>query len=415
MVEVATEVSTTTVTTALTTTTTTTRPPPVEDLLFVPESFRKKFVELVEETQLLRGLSFADPLQIEAITSQELARRLRSRVEDDPGLSELDQSLFRLLGLIDAESDWATTLADFGARSTPGFYDVASQKLWLVSTLAQSTPVEDVTLVGEIAKALVDQNLGVWRRKNQLARSSDSDYLTVLGGMAEADATLVELLFMEGMTDLVRKRVIQQTWEFAANGLVFPSFLEHSVGFSSGPALEYVQRLYQLGGWDLVNETHQDPPDSTEYILAGGVGRLNPILLPKPTVSPPEAYQEVLDSVWGQWGWNALLASALDAEQSSSASRGWGGDRYLVFSDGVGVALVVDYVGDTVEDTEEMRAALEEFIVVGMNAGEPRQREDGLEFSADTFAWLSGQGEVLTFIAATDVEVGRQLRASRAG
>ena len=101
MVEVTTEVSATpsgaTSTTAAATTTTL---PPVEDLLFVPESFRERLVELVVEVQLLRGLSFADPLEIEAITSQELERRLRARVEDDPSLSEADEPLFRLLGLI---------------------------------------------------------------------------------------------------------------------------------------------------------------------------------------------------------------------------------------------------------------------------------------------------------------------------
>ncbi len=415
MVEVSEEVSATSVTTAPVTTTTTILPPPIEDLLFVPESFRERMVELVEETQALRGLSFTEPLPVEAITSQEMAQRLRARVEDDPRLPEFDQPLFRLLGLIDSETEWATVLADFRGRATPGFYDVAGQKLWLVSTLAAPTPLEEMTLVGEIAKALVDRNLGVWRRQNRLTRSGDSDYLTVLGGMAEADSTLVELLFMEGMTEEAKGQVIEQAWGVASDDPALPSFLAHSLGFASGSALEYLQVLFQSGGWDSVNEAHGEPPRSSEYILARGIGRMDPILLPKPRVSPPEAYLQVADSVWGQWGWKTLLASALPAEQSSVASGGWGGDRYLVFSDGAGVALVMDYIGDTPEDTEEMRIALEEYIAAAMNAGEPLREADGVEFSADAYVWLSGEGGVLTFIAATDVEVGRGMRASRDG
>ena len=259
MVEVAEEVSTTPVTTAPTTTTTATLPPPIEDLLFVPESFRERMVELVEETQALRGLSFTEPLPVEAITPQEMAQRLRAGVEADPRLSEFDQPLFKLLGLIGAETEWAAVLADFRGRATPGFYDVAGQKLWIVSTLAAPTPLEEMTLVGEIAKALVDRNLGMWRRQKRLARSGDSDYLTVLGGMAEADSTLVELLFMEGMTEEARGRVIEQAWGVASDDPALPSFLAHSLGFASGPALEYLQALFQSGGWDSVNEAHRAP------------------------------------------------------------------------------------------------------------------------------------------------------------
>ena len=415
MVEVTAEVTATTATTVPPTTTTTTAPAPVEGLLFLPESFRERMEELVEETQDLRGFTFVEPLQIEGITSQEMTRRLRADVALDARLSEIDQPLFTLLGLIEPRQDWVEVVAGFRARPIPGYYDVAGQRLWMVSTLEDPSPLEEMTLVGEIAKALVDRHLGIWRRQSRLARVGDSDYLAVLGGMAEADATLVELLFMEGMTDSDREEVLGEAWEVASDDLVIPSFLTHSLGFASGPVLDYLQGLIQSGGWDLVNQTHRNPPDSTEFILEQSVGRPDPVLLPKPEASPPESYQLVSDSVWGQWGWNALLASALSSEQAAAASQGWGGDRYLVFSDGGDIALVVDYVGDTVADAEEMRAALVEYIVSAMDAGEPNRTADGVEFSGAAYAWLGGEGETLTFIAASDVEVGRQIRASRSG
>ena len=415
MVEVTAEVTETTVTTVPPTTPPTTAPAPVEGLLFLPESFRERMEELVEETQALRGFTFVEPLQIEGITSQEMTRRLRADVALDARLSEIDQPLFTLLGLIEPQQDWVEVVAGFRARPIPGYYDVAGQRLWMVSTLEDPSPLEEMTLVGEIAKALVDQHLGIWQRQSRLARVGDSDYLAVLGGMAEADATLVELLFMEGMTDSGREEVLGEAWEVASDDLVIPSFLTHSLGFASGPVLEYLQGLIQSGGWDLVNQTHRNPPDSTEFILEQSVGRLDPVLLPKPEASPPEPYQLISDSVWGQWGWNALLASALSSDQAAAASQGWGGDRYLVFSNGGDIALVVDYVGDTVADAEEMRAALVEYIVAAMDAGAPNRTADGVEFSGAAYAWLGGEGETLTFIAASDVEVGRQIRASRSG
>lgn len=415
MVEVTAEVTAATVTTVPPTSPPTTAPAPVEGLLFLPESFRERMEELVEETQALRGFTFVEPLQIEGITSQEMVRRLRADVALDARLSEIDQPLFTLLGLIEPQQDWVEVVAGFRARPIPGYYDVASQRLWMVSTLEDPSPLEEMTLVGEIAKALVDRHLGIWRRQSRLARVGDSDYLAVLGGMAEADATLVELLFMEGMTDSGREEVLGEAWQVASDDLVIPAFLTHSLGFASGPVLEYLQVLIQSGGWDLVNQTHRNPPDSTEFILEQSVGRLDPVLLPKPEAPPPESYQLVSDSVWGQWGWNALLASALSSEQAAAASQGWGGDRYLVFSDGGDIALVVDYVGDTVADAEEMRAALVDYIVAAMDAGEPNRTADGVEFSGATYAWVGGEGETLTFIAASDVEVGRQIRASRSG
>lgn len=410
------EVSTTT-SAPRTTTTAVTRPPPVEDLLFVPESFRERLVELVEETERLRGMAFTDPLPIETITSQEMARRFRSRVDGESEALQLDGTLLKLLGLVDPEIDWAETLAAFRARSTPAFYDVSDRKLWLISTLEAPTPLEEMTLVGEVAKALVDRNLGIWERSFRLSRSGDGDFLTALGAMAEADSTLVELLFLEGMNEQAGQEVAEQARMLSADEQALPAFIESSLRFSSGPALDFLQRLYQLGGWDLINDTHRSPPGSTEHVLAMGIGNLEPVLLPRPGVTPPEGYREVADSVWGQWGWNTLLTPALGSDRASPAAWGWGGDRYLVFSDGENLALVADYLGDSAEDTREMRAALEEYIPAGMDVGAARSREAGLEFYAGDYAWLSGgeDGEVLTFIAATDVELGRLLRAYRFG
>ena len=97
------------------------------------------------------------------------------------------------------------------------------------------------------------------------------------------------------------------------------------------------------------------------------------------------------------------------------AAWGWGGDRYLLFTNGPDVALVVDYIGDTSEDTEELRVALEDFIRKQMSVGEGRWREGGNESYDDDYAWLSGEGELLTFIDAINVEAGRNLRSSRGG
>lgn len=397
------------------TTTTTAPPPPVEDLLFVPEPFRDRLVELVEETQFLRGLHLADPLPVKTVTPQELAQHVRSRIEDGAGLSEWEQPLLQLLGLLDTESDWAGMLAALRSRPIPGLYDVAGRTLWLASTLQEPTPLEEMTLVGEIAKALVDRNLGIWERQERFAAGGGSDSLTAMGALAEADSTLVELLFLEGLNEAARQQVTEQAWHLAADTEPYPAFIGRSLSFASGPALDYLQRLYQLGGWDMINDTHRDPPLSTEQILALGVDRLDPILLPKPKVAAPEGYREVADAVWGQWGWDTLLGSTLGDEAAFAAAWGWGGDRYLVFSDGAEVALVVDFIGDTPEDTEEMRVALASFLLRNMAVGEGRWRDGGTEYYDDDYAWLSGEGEVVSFIAATEVEAGRALRSSRGG
>jgi hypothetical protein len=396
-------------------TTTTVPPPPVEDLVFVPEPFRDRLLELVEETQSLRGLVFDEPLPVKAVTPQELAQHMRSRLEDDSGVSAWEHPLLRVLGLIDDQGDWGEMLATLWSQPVPGLYDVSSRTLWLVSTLEEPTPLEEMTLVGEIAKALVDLNLGVWERLNRFSGTGGSDSLTAMGAIAEADSILVELLFLEGLNREARQQVTEQVWELASEQGPIPSFVGRSVTFASGSTLDYLQRLFQLGGWDMINDAHRDPPISTEQILAWGVGQLDPVLLPKPVVSIPEGYREVTDAVWGQWGWDALLGSALGAGESFSAAWGWGGDRYLVFSDGTEVALVMDYIGDTPEDTEEMRGALASFIQQNMAVGEGRWIDGGNEYYDDDYAWLSGEGELVTFIAASDVAAGRSLRSSRGG
>ena len=86
-----------------------------------------------------------------------MAQRLRAGVEADPRLPEFDQPFVHAAGFDRLRDRMGGGPGRFPGARHSRFYDVAGQKLWIVSTLAAPTPLEEMTLVGEIAKALVDR------------------------------------------------------------------------------------------------------------------------------------------------------------------------------------------------------------------------------------------------------------------
>ena len=102
--------------------------------------------------------------------------------------------------------------------------------------------------------------------------------------------------------------------------------------------------------------------------------------------------------------------SATDGFRTQIAA-GWGGDDHRLLYDQDDIVFVYRYLGDTEEDTIEVTQAFIELARNEMLAGQGESVDSGLLFAGEPYVWIDRTVDELLFIAATDAELGAQVRA----
>jgi hypothetical protein len=188
-----------------------------------------------------------------------------------------------------------------------------------------------------------------------------------------------------------------------------PRFLQELLLFPYAAGADFVATIWELGGFESVNDLYEDPPTTTEHIFhpADFIAGEAPVEVTAGDFIP-EGYDVVEASVWGQAAFRAMFGQALDDAVATAAAVGWGGDTYRLMWDG-GSEIVFDlvYTADSSVDFSEMYETLVAFVEVQVN-GEVEQIDEGLfEVSGEDFALVRTEEESIRLIVATDPEVGR--------
>ena len=77
---------------------------------------------------------------------------------------------------------------------------------------------------------------------------------------------------------------------------------------------------------------------------------------------PPADGPPLADDVLGELGLIEVLSTALAPAEARRAGAGWGGDRYVLWTTPAGAScLRLDIVGDTPDDSQEIRRSLTEW------------------------------------------------------
>jgi len=142
-----------------------------------------------------------------------------------------------------------------------------------------------------------------------------------------------------------------------------PPVLAHELEFPYLSGLEFVQAIYDRGGFEAVDEVWNNLPTSTEQIIH-----------PERYLSGDQAVElslaplnDVLGSGWelndedilGEFYLREYLAQQLDSSRVDLAAAGWGGDRYAVyFNEGLNeVLMLLKLTWDSPADQSEFEAA----------------------------------------------------------
>jgi len=398
----------TTTTTGEGVTTTTAESPPVTEpdlsgLEGVSDEVRAQLENLIRVAQEIRELPFLNPPTITIVSEDELEALVRQDIEEESEDFPADESLYKMLGLLNEAADFEDIVLDLYGEQVAGYYDGDTGEIVVPAREDGFSLLQQGTLVHELVHAITDQHFGFNDTFQAMIDEDRLDQATAYQALIEGDATLAEVLWVQTLGQREVGEFLAESLDIDTASLdAAPRFLTESLIFPYDSGLAFIQDLYvDAGGWTEVNNAYSvlpDLPASTEQVITpDDYTRDLPVEVAIPSVEVA-GYDLERTSVWGEQGFRILLNQGDGRQTVATAADGWGGDSYHQWFDGENAALLLTYVGDTQGDVDELEEALLNFA--------------NQDFPEEKFVWVDQLEEKLYFIAADETPVGESIRAS---
>jgi hypothetical protein len=416
------EPTTTTVTTSAveeTTTTNETLPedefPPIEG---VEQQVSTQIWKTARLAEGIRGLQFVGLPTITVLSPEDFSARVRMEVESELENIEVDEALFKLLGLLDPDDDLAALYGDLYGESVAGFYSSDDKELVLPRSGEEFSAMENLTLLHELIHALTDQHFDFGPRIDKLVDGQLYDPASGMVAVVEGDATLSEFVYVNNLDPSERDRLMREFADFEPPEIDIPWFMERALYFPYDEGFQYVLNRWREGGWAAVNDLYLDPPHSTEEIYEGAPSPSTEVIeMGRPAGVLPEGYEEIYDYTWGFLDILVMFEQVLGPEVAVQAADGWGGGRSLVgYSEEGEVVFVWEYTGDSQAESEELFRLLGDYAIMAMNVGELQYHND-LSFLASDgdYLFVTTSTNGMAMVACSDPEVCPSVTAAYVG
>ncbi|MCI0394887.1 MAG: hypothetical protein L0332_14435 [Chloroflexi bacterium] len=333
--------------------------PPVED----PHADERAEIEanVVE----IRGLEPLEPVVPTLLTVAGLRQQLEADLAEDysPEESRNDAIALSAFDFLAADFDLYTFTLDLYTEQVAGYYDPETNEFVVISDDDEFDVLEQWTHAHEYVHALQDQHFNLDLLDDEML---DSEASFALRALAEGDATLVQTLYLFGgyFSQAELGEILEAAGEVDTTVLDSgPPILARNLEFPYISGLEFVQALYEAGGFESVNEAWENPPQTTEHILhpdrylAGDAPQV--VALAPLTETLGAGWQQVDEDIFGEFFLRQYLAQQLDESAVETAATGWGGDRYAVYwnEDRQSLVMLLRLAWDTAADGDEFANA----------------------------------------------------------
>ncbi|WP_436902414.1 Hvo_1808 family surface protein [Halovenus halobia] len=333
--------------------------------------------------EAVRELNYKEPVDVEIIDREQYREQRNGQVS--PGGGAWENQIWRGLFLVGQDRDATALVEDAFGTSVTGYYRAGTNDIVIVSESETPTVGMD-TLVHELTHALQDQQYGL--EFGQSTRDQQAAYDTLI----EGEAGLVSHLYLKEWCqqwDCVRPEQAVGAEQPDASEL--PEAISLVVGqpYRVGPT--YVQQLEQAGGWEAVNERHENPPRTTAAIIDDdGVAEPTEITIPDRSTPEWERFDhEPTGDTLGAASIYAMLAANGVAENEDPrrydhpAVEGWTGDRIVPYRSNTEYGYVWELAWENTEEAEEFAGAFEQVL----------ERNGGLARGTSSYIIESGSFE----------------------
>lgn len=347
--EPATDESTTTTTEASSETTAAADPVDEAELLAVVR-------ELQDYVEQARQLEFTRDVEVELLDGTAFEDRLLADFEENLDQLEEAEVFYRALALLDDDRSLADHLRQFYAQGVLGFYDTETDEL--VVRGSQLTPYVRQTIVHELVHAIDDQNFELFRPEYD---DRDDEISGTFGAVVEGNARRIDQQWLAEQPEEIQAQVAAEEAEFGEgidiDNVPYALIFEIAAPYEFGEL--FVDHIVAGQGERAVNEALTTPPETSEQILFPEVyDRREPAVeVPTPEPEGDPVDEGVLGALL-LFGFLTDPETGIDPITATRGVDGWGGDRYVTWKDGDANCVRIDMVGDTDDDTAELRRAV---------------------------------------------------------
>jgi len=309
-------------------------PVPIEDQMDLIEQQISEIRSLEIDTEISRSL----------LSTEELRQRVFEDFLNDYSQEEAREDALVLwsFGLLDRDFDLYNFYLELYSEQIAGFYDSETKEMFVIQNDAFAGP-ERLTYAHEFVHALQDVHYDIENglRFNDADCKEDGERCTVISALLEGDASLAETQWLSKYATPRDNREIAEFYtDFSSP--VFdsaPAFMQEDFIFPYQRGQDFVQSLYDEGGWEAVNNAYSQPPTSTEQILhPERYPDDMPIKVEMPDLTAVlgSGWDEIDRGVVGEWYTYLILSAGMDTDANLSngkalrAAAGWEGDSYIV-------------------------------------------------------------------------------------
>ncbi len=341
-----------------------------------PEEIKAEVLELQRFVAERRGLSFKNDVDVQVLSAADFKARVRTEFEKEKDDLARKGRVYKALGIVGPDVDPTEAQLSLLGDGVLGFYDPATDVL--VVRGERITPFWREVVVHELTHALDDQQLDLQRPDiDQRTDGSEWAYLALVEGNAKRiENDYVAQLDADDQQTLQSEMLqlgLEQMGALMSGSLTLALIQE--APYTLGEP--FVRAIERNGGNAAVDRAFGDLPTTAEQILhpekytaREGAKEVAPPDVPG-TATGDGVLGEYLTGVMLHTGGGVdnlgdLLGQLLDGQIDPSTMDeqqltdmlgggltaidtpdGWGGDRYVTYTEGSKTCIRVDWVWDT--------------------------------------------------------------------
>lgn len=340
------------------------------------------YEEINRQVQAIRGLAELEPIVPKIVSSDELAKVLRSSFDRDypPAKVAADEALYKGLGLLPADAKLADVFLDLLESQVAGLYDPTTKSLYVLSKEGGLGPIQRFFYSHEYDHALQDQHFDL--EAIQKGLDDQSDRLLARQGLVEGDAYVTMTYWLQ--QNLTAPEVGEVMGaandpELMAQLQQIPQIVQNQITFSAVQGTLFVAAQQRQGGWDVIDKAFANPPESSEQILHPDkwASREAPIVVGLPddlAKTMGTGWTAALEDTWGEQQIQIWLGGMNEA----NAAQGWGGDRVTLLQGPAGAwAIAWHTIWDTPADAVEFETSAQPALSKSTGKGSVLPGEGG--------------------------------------
>ena len=392
----------------------------------ISEADLEEMEDIQRQVSELRGLQPVREVEQTIFTPQELEAYVIDLFAEDygPEQAQIDLWVLSAFGLLEPDFDLYPFLLDLYSEQIAGFYDSEKEQMVIVQGGDFGGP-ERMTYAHEYTHALQDQTYDIEEGLNidEQKCEADSERCAAIQALMEGDATLAGLNWLFGYgtpEDLEQVMASAQELEMPILDTA-PEFIRSDLLFPYTAGAEFVQYLFEQGGWGAVDQAYQELPQSTEHILHPErypQDQPLPVTLPDLGETLGAGWREVDRDDWGEWYTLLLLTTAvkpearLSLDAATAAAEGWGGDEYVVYvNDQTGeLVLVLTTQWDDPSEAEEFASAFSQYA--SARFGVEEQSQENIWDGEAGYSEFRLNGDQTTWVLAPDSALAGKIWAT---